>query len=971
MNFKKTQSGKSGGLFNGPSHDDGGIPIVVTSTNQPIEVEGGEIIINKKASKLHCKELSKINQSAGNGIEIPCGDDYDKADKSSFHSGGPIPTQKNTEMTSDYLKQLGKYKSDLAQGLELQELMKKSNAIVKKYEGNKLTKESTISELVKLGLKEGQAESLLQPDFANRTGFASYKLTNNNANNKRLQGRISDIEKKYQGAKEVSKTGQGETYVFDGGTIEVNYELDRVQVLFPGDGRVEKELFRKMRSNGYVFSPSNKAFQRKITPQAISNAIRLFGAKRVEQEEVEKGVDVEKEHTDTLERVASGQVSLEQAPEEIAKDHLVEDANYYDKLEIVESDVVSLNVDKKTEIEEKQKAYYIMQDDWGRKIYKTKEGVPYADIDDNGVLYSLTSQGEPLYPAKNVEIAEKIGSLPKIDFVTPEKKYVRLKQNVFELPKGDIGEILKKPNMFVTEVYFGKNMRGEKIVKTIDNTYLEKVIEKIRVAEVGPSETFIIDSIPVKEETVEPNTEKEFDNEIDPDYNLEDAKKYKEIIKNNPDAFQKKFGLSQLGFTDYKLYLDFKGKSKGHGTIDLTRNAKLGNYTPNVFERMLDIKYFLNNALNHFDDKRLLSDNLFSKSREWVSKPKHTEEQAPEKTLGQASEMVILEFKDFEDQIISELEAQGEMTRSDAQGVFEANKGTFENQFSMMPISKMVARFLEEGEKPKQNKKSDLVTAKYDNQYVLNKGIEQFLTESKEAGVDKHEYTTEEKVFLKKYSGYGGLSKFGTAGQGAFFEYYTPVPIIRKMWALAYKYGYKGGPILESSVGTGEFLAFAPKDASITAYEVNPFSADVCRILYPQADVITQPFEKVFIHNNYTMKDKIEPKYDLCIGNPPYGSFEVVKSRYMAMGELDHVKAKNYAEYFMRRSLDLLNPGGLLILIVGASVINGGQLFLDSDNSPVKEYLAQHSDLVDAYRLPDSIFERTDVTTEIIVLQKK
>ena len=73
MKKKSTNIGSNGGLFEGPGHDKGGIPVVVKSTGEPIEVEGGEIIINREASKLHCEELSKINQSAGNGVAIPCG----------------------------------------------------------------------------------------------------------------------------------------------------------------------------------------------------------------------------------------------------------------------------------------------------------------------------------------------------------------------------------------------------------------------------------------------------------------------------------------------------------------------------------------------------------------------------------------------------------------------------------------------------------------------------------------------------------------------------------------------------------------------------------------------------------------------------------------------------------------------------------------------------------------------------------
>lgn len=264
---------------------------------------------------------------------------------------------------------------------------------------------------------------------------------------------------------------------------------------------------------------------------------------------------------------------------------------------------------------------------------------------------------------------------------------------------------------------------------------------------------------------------------------------------------------------------------------------------------------------------------------------------------------------------------------------------------------------------------NELMNKVYDNQYELNKAIEDFV---KMLGPYSDNYTSDQKAFIKKYSGYGGLSKYGPGGKGAFFEYYTPVAVIRKMWALAYKYGYKGGSILEPSVGTGEFLAFAPPNAKITGFEISEHSATICKVLYPEANIVIEPFEKQFIaKNNVTLKDKIEPKYDLVIGNPPYGSFDVVKSRYMNMGEDKFTEAKNYAEYFMRRSMDLLKPNGLLVFIIGASIEGGGTLFLDSGLTPVKEYLAQHCDLLDAYRLPDAVFERTGVTSEIVVLQKK
>jgi hypothetical protein len=73
---ESTNDGKKGGLLDGKRHYDkdgkplGGIKAIVTDTGQIVELEGGEVIINREASKLHWRELSRINQSAGDGVPI-------------------------------------------------------------------------------------------------------------------------------------------------------------------------------------------------------------------------------------------------------------------------------------------------------------------------------------------------------------------------------------------------------------------------------------------------------------------------------------------------------------------------------------------------------------------------------------------------------------------------------------------------------------------------------------------------------------------------------------------------------------------------------------------------------------------------------------------------------------------------------------------------------------------------------------
>jgi type I restriction-modification system DNA methylase subunit len=251
----------------------------------------------------------------------------------------------------------------------------------------------------------------------------------------------------------------------------------------------------------------------------------------------------------------------------------------------------------------------------------------------------------------------------------------------------------------------------------------------------------------------------------------------------------------------------------------------------------------------------------------------------------------------------------------------------------------------------------------YANAYELNRAIEELLKEY----TGDTSFTSDEKRFLQYYSGYGGLEKYGATGPGLLYEYFTPAPIARRMWGLAYKYGYSGGAVLEPACGTGEFFNYAPDIARRDGYEINPYSARICRILHPGVTIKENPFEELFIKNRDTVRAKVVAQYDLVIGNPPYGNFE---GKFAGMGERSYTRASNYSEYFIFRGLDLLLPGGLLIYIIGAEVQAGGIAFLQQQANPIKKEIAQKAMLLDAYRLPNGIFERTDVLSEIIVLQK-
>lgn len=257
---------------------------------------------------------------------------------------------------------------------------------------------------------------------------------------------------------------------------------------------------------------------------------------------------------------------------------------------------------------------------------------------------------------------------------------------------------------------------------------------------------------------------------------------------------------------------------------------------------------------------------------------------------------------------------------------------------------------------------------KYKNAFDLNKAIEELLDSKKSIGSDN--FRVEEKEFLQYYSGYGGLEKFGAEGKGLLYEYFTPALIAQTMWGLSYQHGFKGGRVLEPAAGIGEFVKYAPDKNLVTAFEINPYSARIMNILYPTTHVFVKYFEELFIVNRNTIKGKTGAleKYDLVIGNPPYGEF---LGKFAGMGEKDYTRAGNYIDYFIFRGLDLLKTGGLLTFIVGAEVASGGKPFLQQQMNTCKREIAEKSELVDAYRLPNGVFERTDVLTDIIVLRKK
>ena len=95
--------------------------------------------------------------------------------------------------------------------------------------------------------------------------YPSWALSNNNAEIRRVKGRIAELTKK----QETAYAG----WEFDGGTVEANKEDNRLQIFF--EEKPDEKTRETLKENGFRWSPKAGAWQRQLNDNAIYVADRL------------------------------------------------------------------------------------------------------------------------------------------------------------------------------------------------------------------------------------------------------------------------------------------------------------------------------------------------------------------------------------------------------------------------------------------------------------------------------------------------------------------------------------------------------------------------------------------------------------------------------------------------------------------------------------------------------------------------
>jgi hypothetical protein len=224
---------------------------------------GQPILVGHHSEARHRKAIEKSWSQMGKCVTLSKYADELRSKAASVGTGG---------ISSDDPDALIKLREKLEKMVKSQEIMKAANKIIK---SKKLSDDDKHDNLLKLGLgrfSSAQISNLLKPDFAGRIGFASYSLTNNNANMKTVKNRIIEMENK---KKTIEKNNGENTEVEKNGIKLIqNLEENRIQLIFPD--KPSAEIRGKLKSDGFRWAPSQNAWQRQLNNRSIYIAKSLF-----------------------------------------------------------------------------------------------------------------------------------------------------------------------------------------------------------------------------------------------------------------------------------------------------------------------------------------------------------------------------------------------------------------------------------------------------------------------------------------------------------------------------------------------------------------------------------------------------------------------------------------------------------------------------------------------------------------------
>lgn len=206
---------------------------------------GQPILVGHHSEGGHRALLKRIDSAHRKASEA-----FNKAD---YYEGKAAAAESNNSISGDDPEALNRYQEKLTMLEKTQDYMK---AVNKAWKQGK-------DALILLGLSKEESEELANEKTK---PCPTWALGNNNAEIRRVKEKIETLKKLDNMVIDNIK--------FNGGEMVVNVEINRVQIKF--DNIPEPEKRKLLKSHGFKWSPSEKAWQRQRTLNAVYAAKRLI-----------------------------------------------------------------------------------------------------------------------------------------------------------------------------------------------------------------------------------------------------------------------------------------------------------------------------------------------------------------------------------------------------------------------------------------------------------------------------------------------------------------------------------------------------------------------------------------------------------------------------------------------------------------------------------------------------------------------
>ncbi len=380
-----------GGITEGKSHKEGGIPMEVKSTGQKVELEGGEAVINKRnmastkkfefegKEKTICEIASEINSADGNGVQIDCNNITGK--KYEYAKGGKILDEYQEDSFKEwmddgnviefekgvYSTQDAQYSNKLKGMDELRKYFKKE-FLSDSYEGggNIAWSKAKIGDSARV--KSENKMGLIMKDYGRKfhLRFADDTEKTYDASELDFYRFDDEDDSLYAGGGEVSNLGHY-TAIANLGIRKIKENLDNVQEVqefmtrMAEKNAISVELTKinqegKKQTILYEFDGQDCIIKNKSGIYEKGGDVRDFDWYQMwKKDQVKKGTEHELEHKDTIDKFKKEGVSDREVAKAIAEDHLDEDENYY--IELSEMEKESKKVGDTLADYEKQKSH--------------------------------------------------------------------------------------------------------------------------------------------------------------------------------------------------------------------------------------------------------------------------------------------------------------------------------------------------------------------------------------------------------------------------------------------------------------------------------------------------------------------------------------------------------------------------------------------------------------------------------------